>query len=236
MPSSPTYVMIPGAWHGGWVWRPVAQRLRAAGHRVLTLTMPGLSDGDDPVGLNLQHAIDHVVNEARRCGGPVNLVAHSWGGIPATAAAHILKEQVNKVVYQSAFIPTPGIALNDENPPEVAAFMRAAVAASPQRTVALPFDTFAAVLMQDQIEPVQRIVHNLLTAMPGRYMLDAPQMPPISDLVMPTAYILAEDDRGLPLPGSHLAARLGVEPIMVPGSHESLLTHPDEVAKAVLAV
>lgn len=236
MPSNPVFVTVPGAWHGGWVWYPVAQRLRSAGHRVLTLTMPGLNDGDEPDGLALQDAIDHVVNEGLRCGGPVNLVAHSWGGIPATAAAHILRDQVKQLIYVSAFVPTPGTALNDENPPEVAAFMREAIAASPHHTVELPFDIFAAVLMQDQTEPVQRLVHNLLTAMPGRYMLDAPQMPPTSDLVMPTAYILAENDHGLPRPGSHLAARLGVQPIMVPGSHESLLTHPDEVAGAILSV
>jgi hypothetical protein len=43
-----TFVLIAGAWHGGWAWRPVAQRLRAHGHRVLTPTLPGLADGADP--------------------------------------------------------------------------------------------------------------------------------------------------------------------------------------------
>ena len=48
-----TYVMITGAWHGGWAWRPVAQHLRASGHTVLTPTLPGLQDGDDPAAHKL---------------------------------------------------------------------------------------------------------------------------------------------------------------------------------------
>jgi len=55
---------VPGAWHGGWAWHPVAERLRAAGHSAIALTMPGLNDGDDPSQVRLQDAIDHVVNEA----------------------------------------------------------------------------------------------------------------------------------------------------------------------------
>jgi hypothetical protein len=50
-----TFVLITGAWHGGWAWRPVAQHLRAAGARVLTPTLPGLHDGDDPTRHTLLH-------------------------------------------------------------------------------------------------------------------------------------------------------------------------------------
>ena len=52
------YVLIPGAWHGAWSWRPVAERLRAAGHRTITLTLPGLNDGDDPSGHRLEDAVN----------------------------------------------------------------------------------------------------------------------------------------------------------------------------------
>jgi hypothetical protein len=47
-------------------------------------------------------------------------------------------------------------------------------------------------------------------------------------------YFLGEDDHALPRPGAEFAARLGLEPVMVPGTHEGLLTHPDEVANAIL--
>ncbi|MGI9378145.1 MAG: alpha/beta fold hydrolase, partial [Methyloligellaceae bacterium] len=39
-----TYVLVHGAWHGGWCWREVRQRLRAEGHRVFTPTLTGLGE------------------------------------------------------------------------------------------------------------------------------------------------------------------------------------------------
>ena len=47
---SDPFVLVTGAWHGGWAWRPVAEHLRAAGHTVYTPALPGLADGDDPPG------------------------------------------------------------------------------------------------------------------------------------------------------------------------------------------
>src|SRR5271169_4511089 len=54
---SDPFVLITGAWHGGWAWRPVAEHLRAAGHAVYTPTLPGLADGDDPA----QHSLADTV-------------------------------------------------------------------------------------------------------------------------------------------------------------------------------
>lgn len=54
---------------------------------------------------------------------------------------------------------------------------------------------------------------------------------------MPAAYVLAAEDTvgGLPLPGATFARRAGVDPVAVPGGHMALMTHPDEVAAAILA-
>lgn len=58
----------------------------------------------------------------------------------------------------------------------------------------------------------------------------------VTTLGLPVAYVLAEDDKALARPGEEFAARLGVKPVLVPGGHESLLTHPDELTEALLAV
>jgi hypothetical protein len=47
--------------------------------------------------------------------------------------------------------------------------------------------------------------------------------------------IAAERDRALAAPGTELAARLGVEPVLAPGTHEAIITHADDVAKALQA-
>lgn len=55
------YVLIPGACHGGWWYEPVAERLRAAGHTVDAVTLPGLApDGPTAPGANLDtHWLPH---------------------------------------------------------------------------------------------------------------------------------------------------------------------------------
>src|SRR5690349_20341030 len=88
-PMSETFVLVTGAWHGGWAWRPVAQHLRAAGHVVLTPTLPGLADGDDPTKHSLADVADFAVDLVERHDlRDVTLVGHSWGGYPMSAAAH----------------------------------------------------------------------------------------------------------------------------------------------------
>ena len=39
-----TYVLVHGSWAGGWIWAPVAERLRAQGHRVFAPTQTGLGE------------------------------------------------------------------------------------------------------------------------------------------------------------------------------------------------
>ncbi|MFJ2645282.1 alpha/beta fold hydrolase [Streptomyces sp. NPDC087420] len=230
-----TYVLIPGAWHGGWSWRPVAERLRAAGHRAFCLTLPGTGDGDDPSGIGLQDAVDHVVSEVERLGlSDVTLVAHSWGGYPAAGAAYRLSAKVTKVVHYAAQVPVRGRSLVDDNPPEAAAMLRGLIDASPTRSISPSLQFVQGIFMQDVEEETQRLVSELLTPLPGNYFLDALDVPGVAELGIPSLYILGEDDHALPQPGTEFAARLGKEPVMVPGTHEGLLTHPDEVAQAIL--
>ncbi|MGW7544339.1 alpha/beta fold hydrolase [Streptomyces sp. NPDC054770] len=229
------YVLIPGAWHGGWSWRPVAERLRAAGHRAVCLTLPGLGDGDDPAGLGLEDAVDHVVSEVERLGlTDVTLVGHSWGGYPLTGAAHRLPGRVSRVVYYAAQVPVRGRSLVEDNPPEAAAMLRGLIQASPTRSIPPTLQWVQGIFMQGVEEGTQRLVADLLTPQPGAYFLDALDVPSVAELGIPALYILGQDDHALPLPGAEFAARLGLEPVMVPGTHEGMLTHPDEVAKAIL--
>jgi pimeloyl-ACP methyl ester carboxylesterase len=229
------FVLIPGAWHGGWAWRPVARRLRAAGRQAVTLTMPGLADDDDRAGLRLQDAVDRVVTEVERRGlADITLVAHSWGGYPMTGAAHRLAGRLSKVIYCDAFVPAPGKSALDEFPPELAAGIRAAIRSTPDLTWVPTLEIIQQLLMQGEPEPVQRFLLELLVPQPGNYGEDVLDGPAVAALGVPAAYVLSEDDHGLPRPSADFAARLSVEPIMVPGTHEFLLTHPDELAQALL--
>ncbi|WP_211241072.1 alpha/beta fold hydrolase [Pseudonocardia spinosispora] len=228
------YVLVPGAWHGGWCWHPVAKRLRAAGHTAVCLTLPGLGDGDDPVGHRLADAVDHVVEQVRaRELTNVVLVGHSWGGYVITGAAHQLADRLAEVVYYNGIVPIAGVSLIEELPPENAALLRAAIEASPDGAISPEFE-WTTVLMHDAPEPAQRLLYELLTPQPGSYFLDALDVGPVTELGLATRYVLSENDQVLSPPGAEFAARLGQPPTSVPGTHESLLTHPAELAAALL--
>jgi pimeloyl-ACP methyl ester carboxylesterase len=231
-----TYVLIPGAWHGAWSWAPVAQRLRAAGHRAITVTLPGLADGDDPRGHRLTDAADHIVRLVEdRDLTDVVLVGHSWGGYPITGAAARLGGRLAGIVYYAAQIPVLGRSLIGDNPPEAAAMLRGLIESSPTGSIAPTIGFVEQIFMPGEEPQAQRLVADLLTPMPGGYFLDPAEGQDVTTLGVPLHYLLGDDDHALPLPGATFAGRLGLTPVPVPGTHEGLLTHPDEIAKAILA-
>lgn len=231
--TSKTYVLVPGAWQGGWSWQPVARRLRAAGRHAVTITLPGLADGDAHAGLHLSDAVERVVDEIeRRDLRDVVLVGHSWGGYPITGAAHRVADRLAMIIYFSAFVPARGVPFVEENQ-DYAAILRAAIDASPDGSVSVAFEQ-VPMLVPELPEAAQRLFHELLVPQPGAYFLEALDVDDVTTLGVPSAYVLSENDLALARPGKELAARIGLTPRMVPGGHQSMLTYPDEVAEALL--
>ncbi|APU13134.1 MULTISPECIES: alpha/beta fold hydrolase [Actinoalloteichus] len=233
MTSTSTFVLVPGAGHGGWQWTPVAHRLRAAGHTAITLTLPGFADGDERAALRLSDAVEHTVQAVLdRELTDVTFVAHSWGGYPVTAATHRLAGQVSKVIFYSALVPARGVPLVDENP-DYATMIRDAIAASPDGTVDVSRE-LAGLLAPDAPQATRDLLFDLLEPTPGAYYTDALDLPDLTSLDVDLAYLLAENDQVLARPGAEFATRLGLSPVIVPGPHDGMLTHPDEVTQAIL--
>lgn len=104
----PAFVLIHGAWHGGWCWAAVAARLQAAGHRVFAPSLTGLADRAHLFGAQVTLAT-HVDDVARlieweSLDGCV-LVGHSYGGNVITGVADRLRERVAHYVYLDAVVP-----------------------------------------------------------------------------------------------------------------------------------
>lgn len=106
-----TFVLVPGAWHGAWVWDGIAARLREAGHRAVAVTLDGL-EPDPPPGsdaANLDTHIDRVLTVLSTCGpGPITLCAHSYAGLVAAGAADRSTRAIDRLVFCDAFVPADG--------------------------------------------------------------------------------------------------------------------------------
>src|ERR1700747_361595 len=85
-----TFVLVHGAWHGGWCWARVADRLRAAGHPVHAPTLTGLCGRSHLLALNIDlttHVKDGVNEVLWKDLSDIVLVGHSYGGMVITGAA-----------------------------------------------------------------------------------------------------------------------------------------------------
>lgn len=106
-----TFVLVHGAWLGGWCWEPIRERLGANGSRVLTPTLSGLGERGhltDPVP-SLQTHIEDIVRviEWEEL-EDVTLIGHSYGGMVITAVADRLKSKLRNLVYIDAAVPGDG--------------------------------------------------------------------------------------------------------------------------------
>lgn len=122
------YVLVHGAWHGGWCWRDTAAALRAAGHQVFTPTHTGVGERAHQKAENI--TLETHVRDVCGCIeaeelSDVILCGHSYGGMVITAVADRLPQRVRALVYLDAFVPQHGQSLNALLPlalgPEVAA-------------------------------------------------------------------------------------------------------------------
>jgi len=119
-----TFVLLHGAWHGGWCWERVAEPLRARGHRVTTPTQTGLGERsylispDIDLAVFTEDLVNHLPWENLT---DVTLVGHSFGGNAMSGAAEQVPERIARLVYLDALVPQSGRSPFDELPPEVAA-------------------------------------------------------------------------------------------------------------------
>lgn len=123
------FVLVHGAFHGGWCWQRVAPILRAAGHEVFTPTLTGLGERahlvNPEIGLNTHVQDILAVLEYEDLWGVV-LVGHSYAGLVITAVADQAAERLAHLVYLDGPVPQDGESSADLLGPEFMAGLRQA--------------------------------------------------------------------------------------------------------------
>jgi pimeloyl-ACP methyl ester carboxylesterase len=93
-------VLVPGFWLGAWAWDEVAEALRADGHDVTALTLPGLDSVDtDRSGITISDHVNAIVDAVRAADAPVVLAVHSGTGYSGYAASDRIPERIAAMVY-----------------------------------------------------------------------------------------------------------------------------------------
>src|SRR6266705_6171520 len=111
-----TYVLVHGSYQGGWIWQPVADRLRAAGHRVYAPSLDGCGERKATVrpGITTETQADEVAQllfyEDLK---DVVLVGTSSGGMVACRVAELMRDRVGRITLVDALALLPGEKIGD---------------------------------------------------------------------------------------------------------------------------
>jgi pimeloyl-ACP methyl ester carboxylesterase len=228
-------VLVHGAWHGGWCWRRVADRLIAAGHRVFCPTLTGLGERAHLLSrdVNMSTHIEDVVGllEAEEL-GEVVLVGHSYGGIVITGVAARAKARLRQLVYLDSAIVADGESWSDVLPPEAVAARRKAGQASGE--VSLPVPDAAVFGLSDAADIAW--VQRRMTAQPfGGFDQKMHWGGPIGNGV-PKVYIDCTDPvyAGLNPVKERYRGKPGWPFIELKTGHDAMVSAPEETARLLL--
>jgi pimeloyl-ACP methyl ester carboxylesterase len=109
-----TFILIHGAFHGGWCWEPVTPYLERRGHRVLTPDLPGHGSDQTPQSdATFSLAVARVAKVAASEPDPVVLVGHSMGGTVISQVAERFPDRVKMLVWIAGFLISTGMSLMD---------------------------------------------------------------------------------------------------------------------------
>lgn len=112
-------VLVPGFWLDASSWAEILPPLIEAGHRVHSLTPPGLESADAPrAGIGLRHQIDAVTAVVDGIDGPVVLVGHSGGGAVIYGVTDVRPDRIARAIYVDSGPLGPGESINDNLPYE----------------------------------------------------------------------------------------------------------------------
>jgi pimeloyl-ACP methyl ester carboxylesterase len=233
-----TFVLVHGAWHGGWCWRLVAEALRGAGHRVITPTQTGLGERRHLLrpGLTLDLFVDDIVNvlEAEEL-EEVVLVGHSFGGNAISGAADRVPERLRHLVYLDAMVIEGGQTPFGTMPEEVVATRRRQAAESGGLTIPCP-PTAAFGIPEGHA--LEGWVRRRLTPHPaGTYESPLTLRHPLGNGVKRT-YIACTAPVYAPLAPTQarLRGRPGWGWQEIATGHDAMVTAPEELARMLMAI
>jgi pimeloyl-ACP methyl ester carboxylesterase len=98
--KTPPIILVPGFWLGAWAWDDVVAHLRASGHDVTALTLPGREYADaDPSAVTFEDHVRAIVDAVEAKGEKVVLAVHSGTGFSGYAATDRIPEKIDHMVY-----------------------------------------------------------------------------------------------------------------------------------------
>ena len=229
------FILIHGAWHGGWCWDGVIEKIEKAGHTAEAPTMPGHHPDDDRSNIRFNDYVDKIVSVLKQQTDSVVLVGHSSAGFLLQAAAPKAADKIVHFIFLNAFILPNGKSQFDLVPPEVSEGMTAAAKASPDNCVPVDEDFVRNMLMAGELVEKQDALVSRLVPQPIAIFTTPVDTQDFEKLNIPKSVVFCKADASLP-PGAYLNMAQGLGEynlIEVEGGHEAFFTKPGVVAEGL---
>jgi pimeloyl-ACP methyl ester carboxylesterase len=222
-------VLVPGFWLGAWAWDEVAAALRADGHDVTAVTLPGLESADaDRSAITMSDHVDAICEAVRAAGAPVVLAVHSGAGVSGYGASDRAPEQIAAMVYVDS-APATGALDPDLSAVEVPLPTWEELEADPGNSL--------EGLTAEQLETFRRRA----VPEPGAALREAPVLTDGARLDVPSTVVCtalsSEQIKGAIEQGyawlGALAALRNVTYVDLPTSHWPMWSRPRELARII---
>jgi pimeloyl-ACP methyl ester carboxylesterase len=229
-----TFVLVHGAWHGGWCYARVAELLRARGYRVFTPTMTGLGERVHlaSADVTLSTHVTDIVNVLKfEDLHDVVLCGHSYGGLVISGVVEAVPERIAALVYLDAFVPENGQSLHDLVPESNRARQSEGAAANGGFIPPIAAAHFG-VNERDRAYVDSMCVPQPLETMRERLILTGAR-----ERVAHKTYLRAGEYRSIPFEAARerFTGAPGWVVEVIPSGHDAMLDAPDELAAALIA-
>ena len=232
------YILVHGAYHGGWCYERIMPLLETAGHTAIAVDLPGHGNNIVPIGdVSLDAYVDHVCDVVSVQPEPIILVGHSLGGMPITQVAERLPEQVAWVVYLTAMMPKNGQNRSDlaefEGPEKMAAKR---IISEDGLSSTMPEEIIPPTFYgQCSAEDVARAIERLVPQATEPFLRQAQTTPERFGTVQ-RAFIECARDNAIPIDMQRamIAAQPCDRVFTIDTDHSPFYSAPDELARDLL--
>ena len=229
-----TFVLVHGAWHGGWCYARVAEILRVRGHRVFTPTMTGLGErvhlatADISLSLHVTDIVNVVRYEDLH---DVVLCGHSYGGLVISGVVEAVPERIGALVFLDAFVPEDGQSLHDLVPEANRARHLEIAAANGGFITPVPAAVFGVNERDRAYVDANCVLHPLET------MRERLKLTGARERVAHKTYLRAGNYRSIPFDAARerLTGTPGWVVEAIPSGHDVMVDAPEELAAALVA-
>ena len=231
------FLLIHGAWHGGWVWNEISKILSYQGYSVSTPTLTGLGEKKHllsskiTIDTFIEDVVNHIIFENLN---NIILVGHSFAGSVISGVADKLKDRIQKLIYFDAVILKDGQKPFDIAPKELVK-QRIELAKRFGNGISIPapsadafgvFDVKKSLLLEEKLTPHPlSTYHSKLT---------------IKNVIgngIPLFYIFCNDPVYKSLESSRKVVRKLKWPIFeLNAGHDAMLTHPKETLNLLMKI